>query len=63
MPAGESERVFEPFYRPAGRGEAAGGWGLGLSLVRQIAAHHGATVRHEDPEGGGARFVVRFPAA
>ena len=34
----ERERVFEPFYRPAGRGESSGGWGLGLSLVRQIAA-------------------------
>jgi signal transduction histidine kinase len=61
--AGEGERVFEPFYRPAGRSESAGGWGLGLSLVRQIAGHHGATVRHEAPDGGGARFVVRFPAA
>jgi len=57
---GEGERVFEPFYRPSGRSEAAGGWGLGLSLVRQIAAHHGAAVHHEHPEGGGARFVVRF---
>lgn len=60
---GEGERVFEPFYRPAGRSETAGGWGLGLSLVRQIALHHGATVYHEHPEGAGARFVVRFPAA
>ena len=25
----ERERVFEPFYRPSGRGEQAGGWGLG----------------------------------
>ena len=33
----ERERVFEPFYRPAGRAESSGGWGLGLSLVRQIA--------------------------
>ncbi len=60
IPAGESERVFEPFYRPSGRGETAGGWGLGLSLVRQIAAHHGASVRYEAPGGGGSRFVVRF---
>lgn len=59
----EGQRVFEPFYRPSGRGEAAGGWGLGLSLVRQIAARHGAGVRHETPEGGGARFVVSFPPA
>jgi two-component system OmpR family sensor kinase len=60
---GEGERVFEAFYRPAGRSETAGGWGLGLSLVRQIALHHGATVHHERPDGAGTRFVVRFPAA
>ena len=59
----ERERVFEPFYRPAGHGEHAGGWGLGLALVRQIAGHHGATVRQEAPSGGGARFIVVFPDA
>jgi signal transduction histidine kinase len=54
----ERERVFEPFYRPAGRAESAGGWGLGLSLVRQIAKRHGGAAFCEaDPEGG-ARFVV-----
>jgi len=63
LPAGAGERVFEPFYRPAGRSETAGGWGLGLALVRQIAGHHGATVRHEAPADGGACFVVTFPAA
>lgn len=56
----ESERVFEPFYRPSGRGEHAGGWGLGLALVRKIAQHHGASVRQETPADGGARFVVAF---
>ncbi len=59
--AGDGERIFEPFYRPAGRAESAGGWGLGLSLVRQIAAHHGATVAYEAAQDGGACFVVRFP--
>lgn len=57
----ERERVFEPFYRPSGRGEHAGGWGLGLALVRQIAHRHGASVRQETPSDGGARFVVTFP--
>ena len=57
----ERERVFEPFYRPAGHGEQAGGWGLGLALVRQIAGHHGAAVRQDTPDGGGARFTVVFP--
>lgn len=63
LPEGAGERVFEPFFRPQGRSETAGGWGLGLSLVRQIAGHHGATVRHEAPTDGGACFVVTFPAA
>ncbi|WP_027997606.1 sensor histidine kinase [Sinorhizobium arboris] len=58
----EGDRVFEPFYRPSGRSEAAGGWGLGLALVRQIAERHGGTVRYESPPGGGACFVVTLPA-
>jgi signal transduction histidine kinase len=62
IPAGTGDRIFEPFFRPEGRSETAGGWGLGLSLVRQIATHHGATVRHESPPDGGACFVVTFPA-
>ncbi|MEX0955690.1 MAG: ATP-binding protein [Rhizobiaceae bacterium] len=61
--AAERERIFEAFYRPAGRGEHAGGWGLGLSLVRQIAKHHGGEVRYEAPDDGGSVFVVSFPAA
>ncbi|WP_372426207.1 sensor histidine kinase [Salinarimonas chemoclinalis] len=62
LPDGESERVFEAFYRPVGRSEAAGGWGLGLSLVRQIARRHGGDVRAVRPEGGGAMFVVEVGA-
>ena len=57
----EALRIFEPFYRPRGYGEAAGGWGLGLALVAQIAAHHGGSVRVERPATGGARFVVDLP--
>ncbi len=63
LPKGEETRVFEPFYRPAGRSEAAGGWGLGLALVRQIAEHHDGSVRAEAADGGGARFVVELPAS
>jgi signal transduction histidine kinase len=63
IPEAEGGRVFEAFYRPSGRSEQAGGWGLGLSLVRQIATHHRGAVRHETPPDGGARFVVSLPAA
>ena len=58
IPAAERERVFEPFYRPAGRAESSGGWGLGLSLVRQIAERHGGAASCEAAPEGGSRFVV-----
>jgi two-component system OmpR family sensor kinase len=63
IPELERERVFEPFYRPRGRPEAAGSWGLGLSIVRQIAGRHGGTATCETRPGGGGRFVVSLPAA
>ena len=58
----ERSRVFEAFYRPSGRSESAGGWGLGLALVRQIAERHGGSVSCETAPGKGARFVVDLPA-
>lgn len=61
LPDSEKARVFEPFYRPSGRSEAAGGWGLGLALVRQIAERHGGAARYESPSGGGTCFVVALP--
>ncbi len=63
IPEADRERIFEAFYRPAGRGEQAGGWGLGLALVRQIARHHGGDVRYEAPADGGSAFVVSLPVA
>ena len=57
----ERERIFEPFYRVAGCPEAAGGVGLGLSLVRQIARHHGGDAQCLPNAGGGCRFRVTLP--
>ncbi len=51
--------LFRPFVRAAGQAEK--GTGLGLAIVRRIAEGHGGTVRLEDPEDGGARFVVELP--
>jgi signal transduction histidine kinase len=54
--------VFEPFVRgPSGDGQ--GHAGLGLSIVRAVAAAHGGRATAANLEGGGARveFTVRDP--
>jgi signal transduction histidine kinase len=61
IPDAERTRVFEPFYRPAGRAETGGSWGLGLALVARIAVDHGGTVRCAAGADGGAVFVVELP--
>jgi len=63
VPAEMRERIFEPFFRMPGHAEQTGGVGLGLALVKQIAARHGGSVRWEAREGGGSRFVMDLPAA
>ena len=58
IPHAERERAFERFQR----GNSGGpGSGLGLSIVRDIAAHHGARAELLDGEGGtGLRVRVTF---
>ena len=62
VPPALRERVFEAFYRMPGHAEKAGGVGLGLSLVKQIAERHGGSVRCESRDGGGSCFVLSIPA-
>ncbi len=61
VPEAERERIFEAFYRMPGHAERAGGVGLGLALVRQIAARHGGRVHCEARPGGGSCFVLTLP--
>jgi two-component system sensor histidine kinase TctE len=50
IPAEQRERVFERFYRL--HDDAAGGCGLGLPIVREIAVASLAKVTLSDPPGG-----------
>lgn len=61
VPAPMRERIFEAFFRLPGHAEQAGGVGLGLSLVKQIAQRHGGNVHCEDRPGGGSVFVFSVP--
>jgi signal transduction histidine kinase len=63
VPPDQRERIFEPFYRLPGASEAAGGVGLGLSLVRQIAQHHRGDVACLANPAGGCCFRVTLPLA
>ena len=60
VPDAARERIFEPFYRLPGASEQDGGVGLGLALVRQIAAQHGGRVMCLPRDGGGSRFWVEL---
>jgi two-component system sensor histidine kinase TctE len=62
IPEAERERIFERFHR--GDTADAEGCGLGLAIVREIAAVHEATVvAQPGRDGRGTRFVVRFARA
>jgi len=60
IPEGQRERIFEPFARLPGTDRP--GSGLGLTLVAQQVALHGAEIAVDGSSLGGARFSVQLPA-
>ncbi|MBV9550774.1 MAG: hypothetical protein JO256_13980 [Alphaproteobacteria bacterium] len=55
IPAELREKIFVPFFTTKRQGS-----GVGLSLVRQIAAVHNGSVAVSETPGGGATFSLRF---
>ena len=59
----ERENIWRPFYRlQRAEQTETGGAGIGLAVVHELVLQHGGTVWVEAAPGGGARFVVEFPA-
>ena len=56
--ASNKEMLFVPYFSTKGRGT-----GLGLAIVRSVIADHRGTIRVEDNEPSGTRFVIELPAA
>ena len=59
LPAGGTDRLFEPFYTT----KKSGGTGLGLAISRDIVRRHGGEIRLAPRDGGGAEAVVTLPLA
>jgi two-component system sensor histidine kinase HydH len=58
IPAGEGERIFEPFVTTRTRGT-----GLGLAIARRLTERHGGQLLARNHPEGGAVFVLMLPRA
>jgi nitrogen fixation/metabolism regulation signal transduction histidine kinase len=55
IPPEQMEKIFVPFFTTKRQGS-----GVGLTLVRQIATAHSATIDVSETQGGGATIKLRF---
>jgi len=63
IPPDNLETIFERFYTERPNAHFGNNSGLGLSIARQIAECAGGSIRAENREQGGARFIVELPLA
>lgn len=58
IPAGDRDRVFEPFFSTRRKGK---GTGLGLSIVKNLIEQHRGTIEIDSELGRGTTVVVTLP--
>ena len=63
IPAEQSEKVFERFFRGGDGARNGSGAGLGLSISRAIVEAHGGRIWVEPGQGRGSRVIFTVPAA
>ena len=62
VPTGDTERIFEPFYRvDRARNRNTGGYGIGLAIVKSVITRHGGHV-FADNTGRGLVVTASLPA-
>ncbi len=62
IPAEDLPHIFERFYRvDKERSRQAGGFGLGLAIVRQIVELHGGQIKATSQVQQGSQFQIRLP--
>lgn len=61
IPAAESERVFEKFYRGASTPANTHGAGLGLAIARSLVELHGGRIHVENTHGAGTSVLFTLP--
>lgn len=62
LPQEQQEYLFEPFYRtPSAEAMFGEGWGLGLTISKEIVERHGGHIWIESAEGKGVTCFVQIP--
>jgi len=57
IPPSDRDKMFVPYFSTKRRGT-----GLGLAIVHRVVSDHKGSIRVEDNEPHGARFVIEIPA-
>ena len=61
VPEDSLQKIFQPFYRISGDGQATAGNGLGLAIASEAIRLHRGTVCAENLRPSGLQIIIRLP--